>query len=270
MSPLTFTLRAAPPCGVDCAPLTPERLAGMTLREIEHLELSCGRERLKLAELFRVSGADARHLGIAADHHATGVGTGMASGSIRVEGDAGEYAGEGMRGGCITIAGNAGAFAGSGMRGGRLAIAGSAGAFLGAARPGERHGMRGGLITVGRDAGERLGDRMRRGLILVQGDAGRYCAARALAGTVLVRGTVGEGAGFGLKRGTLLLEREPRGMLPTFQDCGTLDWLWITLLEKELLRDADLRVFLPLRSRRRRYCGDLALGGAGEILVASA
>ena len=39
-------------------------------------------------------------------------------------------------------------------------------------------------------------------------------------------------------------------------------------LERELRRDSDrFASFLPLEHRVRRYCGDLANGGTGEILV---
>jgi formylmethanofuran dehydrogenase subunit C len=268
MSALTFSLRSSPASKLDCSPLIPERLTGMSRTQIENLDLVCGGERLRAADVFRLSGEDTRQIVIAADGNLTGVGSGMSSGSITVDGDGGDYAGTEMRGGRLAIRGDAGAFAGSAMRGGRLEIGGGASAFLGAARPGERHGMRGGLITVAGSAGDRVGDRMRRGLILITGDAGRYCGARMIAGTVMIGGATGDSPGFGLRRGTLLLEREPPSVPATFQDSGVLDYLWITLLEKELARDPSLRAYLPLNTRRRRYCGDLASGGAGEILIA--
>lgn len=268
MTSLTFSLRASVPFAVDCSLLTAGRLAGKSRREIEHLPLPSGLREASVGDLFRVSGEDTQSIVIAGDRCLSGVGSGMEQGTIVVQGDAGDYAGEGMRGGRLAISGNAGAFAGSGMRGGRLQIAGDAGPFLGGARPGERHGMRGGLIIVTGNAGDRTADRMRRGLIVVSGNAGSYCASRMIAGTVLIRGTVGAAPGFGLKRGTLLLDHPPQRLLATFQDSGAFDWLWLTLLGRQLATEPGLPAMQPLGARRRRYSGDLASGGRGEILVA--
>lgn len=269
MSAMTFCLRPGVPFPVDCSFLLPERLAGRSRQEIEQLALA-GSGDPRVGDLFQVGGDDTQSIIITGDGRLAGVGRGMKQGTIVVEGDAGDYAGDGMRGGRLVISGSAGAFAGTGMSGGRLEIAKDAGAFLGGARPGERRGMRGGFITVAGNAGDRVADRMRRGLIVVNGNAGSYCASGMIAGTVLVRGAVGVAPGFGLKRGTLLLERQPQRLLATFQDCGTFDWLWLSLLEHQLRTEPAASVALPLRTRRRRYCGDLAEGGAGEILIAVA
>jgi len=74
--------------------------------------------------------------------------------------------------------------------------------------------------------------------------------------------------GFSLKRGTLLLARMPEHLPATFQDSGEHSLLFLTLLEKQLQRDREtFSRFLPLGAKVRRYCGDLAWGGTGEILV---
>jgi hypothetical protein len=45
--------------------------------------------------------------------------------------------------------------------------------------------------------------------------------------------------------------------------------LFLTLLQKHLQREGrPFHDFLPLTTRVRRYCGDLAAGGKGEILLA--
>ena len=89
-----------------------------------------------------------------------------------------------------------------------------------------------------------------------------------LAGTILVWGRVGMMPGFMLKRGTLLLARQPPELPATFQDSGEHALLFLTLLERELKRESErFGRFLPLGNRVRRYCGDLANGGTGEILV---
>lgn len=270
MSAMTFSLRPGVPFTVDCSLLTPERLAGRSRQEIEHLALASGSREASVGDLFQVGGDDTQSITFTGNGRLAGVGSGMKQGTIVVEGDAGDYAGDAMSGGRLVVSGSAGAFAGSGMSGGRLEIAKDAGAFLGGARPGERRGMRGGLITVAGSAGDRVADRMRRGLIVVNGNVGSYCASRMIAGTVVVRGAVGAAPGFGMKRGTLLLDHQPQTLLATFQDSGTFDWLWLTLLERHLKKEPAASAVVPLVTRRRRYCGDLAEGGGGEILISVA
>lgn len=267
MSALTLTLRALPPHSVDLSPLIPDRLAGLNKAAIENIAL--GGRGLQVADLFSVSGDDAQQLIIRnSSARLTRIGSGMTQGAIAVEGDCGAYAGLGMRGGRIIVTGNAGPFAGSGMTAGGLEIRGDAGDFLGGALPGDKQGMRGGIIFVHGNAGDRAADRMRRGLILIAADAGAYCGSRMLAGTILVSGRVGIMPGFALKRGTLLLARQPPELPATFQDSGEHAFLFLTLLERELRRESGrFGRFLPLGNRVRRYCGDLANGGTGEILV---
>ncbi|HEV8645022.1 MAG TPA: formylmethanofuran dehydrogenase subunit C [Burkholderiales bacterium] len=267
MSALTLTLRALPPHSVDLSPLIPDRLAGLSRAAIENIAV--GSRGLQLSDLFAVSGDDAQQMIICnSSERLTHIGSGMTQGTITVEGDCGAYGGLGMRGGRIVVTGNAGAFAGSGMSAGGLEIRGNAGDFLGGALPGDKQGMRGGIIVVHGNAGDRAADRMRRGLILVGGNAGAYCGSRMLAGTVLVSGHVGVMPGFALRRGTLLLAQRPPELPVTFQDSGEHALLFLTLLERELRRESErFARFLPLGNRVRRYCGDLANSGTGEILV---
>jgi formylmethanofuran dehydrogenase subunit C len=267
---LIFTLRQKTGPEVDLSVLVPEALAGKSRGEIEALELRSGNRRLRLGALFEVGGGEGECLVIRnGASRLIRVGERMRDGEIRVEGDCGAFAGAGMRGGRLTIAGSAGDFAGCAMRGGVIEIRGNAGDFLGAALAGEGQGMRGGAIVVRGRAGDRVGDRMRRGLILIAGDAGAHCAARMLAGTILVKGRLGESPGLALRRGSLLLARQPSSIPATFQDSGEHPFAFLTLLERHLKTEgAPLADFVPLPRRARRYCGDLATGGFGEILVA--
>ena len=267
MNALTFTLRALPPHCIDLSPLIPDRLASLNKAAIENIAL--GSRGLQVADLFAVSGNDAQQLIIRnSSDRLTRIGSGMTQGAITVEGDCGAYVGIGMRGGRIFVTGNAGPFVGIEMAAGGLEIRGDAGDFVGGALPGNKQGMRGGTIVVHGNAGDRAADRMRRGLILVGGDAGAYCGSRMLAGTILVSGRVGTMPGFALKRGTVLLAQQPPELSATFQDSGEHTLLFLTLLEKELRRERErFARFLPLGNQVRRYCGDLANGGTGEILV---
>ena len=270
MSVLTLTLRNAPPQAVDLSPLTPDALAGKNREDIARIELASGNRKLRVADLFAVEGesSDRAFVIRASTDRLMFIGARMRAGTITVEGDCGSYAGMGMQGGKILIDGHAGAFAGSVMRAGLLEIRGNAGDFAGGALPGDKQGMRGGTIAIGGNAGERAGDHMRRGMILIRGDAGAFCGARMLAGTILVLGRVGESPGFGLKRGTLLLARAPAEIPATFQASGEHSLLFLRLLEKHFQREGEPFLgFLPLPLRVRRYCGDQATGGKGEILL---
>ena len=266
MTKLMLTLRAPPARSVDLSALTPERLAGLAPAQVGSVELHGG---LRVADLFDVGAGDTQHLIIRNScDRLTHVGAAMRSGTITAEGDCGAYAGLGLNGGSLDISGTAGSFAGSGMKAGMIRIGGNAGDFAGGALPGDRQGMRGGILAIQGDAGDRAGERMRRGLLLVGGNAGAYCAANLLAGTIYVMGKVGTMPGFSLKRGTLLLARMPEHLPVTFQDSGEHSLLFLTLLAKQLQRDREtFSRFLPLSARVRRYCGDLAWSGTGEILV---
>jgi formylmethanofuran dehydrogenase subunit C len=116
-------------------------------------------------------------------------------------------------------------------------------------------------------AGDRVADRMRRGVVLIEGGAGAFVGSRMLAGTVIVRGEIGPQPGFALKHGTLLLLDGSPKLPDTYNDCGRHELLFLSLLERDLRARCGLEAFLPLPRSVRRYCGDLATGGKGEILV---
>jgi formylmethanofuran dehydrogenase subunit C len=263
---LTLTLRLPPARALNMSPLTPDRLTGLNVRQIGQLSLTSGHS---VAEYFDIEPGDPEHLSIRNScERLSHIGAGMRAGSIQVDGPCGDYAGLGMQNGSLHISGHAGHFAGSGMKAGLLEILGDAGDFAGGALDGDRQGMRGGLLAIHGNAGDRAGERMRRGLLLIGGNAGAYCGANMLAGTIFIAGQVGNMPGFALKRGTLLLARPPAQLPATFQDSGICTLLFLTLLKKQLDREhPSLSHLLPMENRVRRYCGDLATGGTGEILV---
>ena len=116
-------------------------------------------------------------------------------------------------------------------------------------------------VTV---AGALLGECMRRGLIIGRRGAGDYAAARMIAGTILLKGPVGRWAGYGLRRGSLILDKEPKELLETFGDCGTLDFNWLRILDRQL-KATDGRFKVGYRARR--LIGDMAVLGKGEMLI---
>lgn len=250
MSALTFILKTALRYNVDASSLTPDLLNGKSLTDIEKQTLNYGGQNVPAIALFDIHGSDTQH--------------------IVFQGDCSQldYIGANMRSGSITVKGNAGAFAACSMRSGLLTIHGNTGDFLGAGFEGSRKGMLGGTVIVKGNAGARVGDQMRRGLILIEGNVGDYCASRMIAGTIGVLGSTGDYLGFSMRRGTLLLAQQPT-LIATMQDCGTHTLPFLRLLAKSF---AGLdTVFKSLKlSRARRFVGDAANNGNGEILVLTA
>lgn len=268
MSPLTLRLRAPPVPHLDLAAFTPDRLAGLSPDAIRRLPLWVGNRASAVGDLFDVGGADSETLVIQSESDRLDwIGAGMTRGRVLVEGRAGAYLGRGLRGGLIEVTGDAGPFAGSRQSGGTLRIRGNAGDFLGAAVPGERRGLCGGRLEVWGSAGDRVGDHQRRGSILIAGDVGDYCASRMVAGTILVLGRTGAWTGFGMRRGTLLLGEAP-ALPPTFNHSGTWDLGFLSLLIRDLASAGGPFAALAGRGTRvRRWVGDLAADGRGEVLV---
>jgi formylmethanofuran dehydrogenase subunit C len=265
MSALSFELKEKPDQRLDLSPLVPSNLKDLKPKEIEDLVVGTTRDKLSVGDAFKVKGEDPETLRFAGtNERCDKIGAGMTSGEILVEGDAGAYLGAGMKGGKIAVKGNAGVLAGASMTGGSIAIDGDAGERTGGILVGETLGMRGGLLTIGGNAGPLLGERMRRGLIIVNGDAGDYLGGRMIAGTILIKHRVGRFAGYGLRRGSLILLDEPKELLPTFGDCGVMEFDYLRLLEHWLREQGRA---ISLRGRARRLMGDMAALGKGEILV---
>jgi formylmethanofuran dehydrogenase subunit C len=268
VSELVLRLRTAPAFRLDLSPLTPERLAGQSADAIARLPLACGRRSLPVGEWFDARGSADDGIVIEGDGtRLDRIGAGLQGGRIRVEGNAGAYLGFGMRGGRIEVGGSVDAYAASGLTGGIVTIGGDAGDCLGAALPGEHRGMRGGIVIVRGRIGDRAGDHMRRGLILAEAGCGDYCGSRMQGGTIATLGPCGARPGYAMRRGTLLFAGPAPAPGPTFNDGGDLPLGFLVLLQrswKELpSRFASLQ---RPSTRARRWLGDLAFGGEGELL----
>jgi formylmethanofuran dehydrogenase subunit C len=263
---LTFTLVAEPPERLDLSPLTPERLAGLERRDIEKIPLGMSKLGSTVGDVFRIAGGNPAEIVFeGGSPRFDRIAETMQGGSIRVVGDAGAQAGRAMRGGTLTIEGNAGPHAGSGMRGGRLEITGNAGDHLGAPLTGEMAGMNGGLLIVKGRAGASTADRMRRGLIAVLKGVGDHAGSRMIAGTLVVAGGVGDMPGYLMRRGSILLDRAPKSLSPSFVECGAPDSVFASIIDRHLIAEGILRRPL-LGSAPRKYGGDNAVLGLGEIL----
>lgn len=266
MKPLTFTLLAEPGERLDLAALVPDRLGGLSAPEIAALPVGTTRVGIKVGDLFRISGKDPSSIVFAGgSRRFDQLGAGMMSGSIRVVGDVGFRAGREMVGGTLIIEGNAGEELGSGLSGGRIEVTGDAGDRLGAPLAGELQGVSGGTIVVRGKAGHRAGERMRRGLIAVLKGCGDHLGLGMIAGTIVVTGRVGAMPGYLMKRGSLLLDRRPEALSPTFVDCGNADIAFAGLFDRFLMAEKILDRPL-LGTAPTRICGDNAVLGKGEIL----
>lgn len=269
MSALCLTVRERPAQRVDLSPLTPDGIAGKSVKEIAAIELATGNRRIRVDSLFQIAGDPGLDIEIRGSLETLDrIGGGMTQGRIVVSGEAGAYLGIGMTGGSIEVTGGTGAFAAGGMTGGVIRIAGNAGDFLAAALPGDHQGMKGGTVLVAGNAGDRVGDRMRRGTVLIDGNTGDYCASRMVAGTIGVWGKVGRFPAVAMRRGTLLLRQAPDALSPTFNDCGVHPFSFLPLLARSWRKHPGKFATLPDSGLRlRRLMGDLANGGRGEILI---
>lgn len=266
MTRLIFTLRAPPSERLDLSPLTPDALAGKDRRAIESIRIGQSKTAATVADIFRIKGNDpAGIIFEGGSSRFDGIGTAMTSGSIRVIGDAGAQAGRKLAGGTLIIEGSVGPHAGSGMSGGRVEILGDAGDNLGAPMTGEMRGMAGGVLIVRGRGGHMAGDRMRRGLIAILKGAGDYAGCRMIAGTLVVTSGVGAMPGYGMRRGSILLDRAPETISPSFVECGTPDIAFAGLIDRHLIAEGILKHPL-LGKTPNRLGGDNAVLGLGEML----
>ena len=265
MSGFTFRLRAPPPQRVDLSELTPQALKGRSAAEIAALPIHTTRAALNVGDLFDLKEGDIDEIVFEGGaERLDRIGAGLAAGAVRVVGDVGVEAGRGMTGGALTIEGGAGAYAGSGLRGGLLKIGGDVGERLGGPLAGEAEGMNGGTIHVAGNAGARAGDKLRRGIILIEGAAGDYAGSRMIAGTLAIGGRAGTLPGYLMNRGTILLAGGASEMAPTFLDCGAYELVAARLIAAHV-GTMSPRLGGAFRGPLRRYAGDLAALGKGEI-----
>jgi formylmethanofuran dehydrogenase subunit C len=267
MSGLTFRLTTAPQERLDLSHLTTKRLASMPLADVLKLDIGSTKSGLKLGDVFTVSGKPGDTVKI---QGATGrldfVGAELDHGTIIVEGDVGVGAGRNMRGGRLDIRGDAGTLLGSGISGGEIFVKGSAGSQVGGLSPGDKFGMTGGLIAIEGHAGDRAGDRMRRGTIFIRGKCGAFAGSRMVGGTIWSELGFGTDPGLLLRRGTLIGPSVER-MLPTFADAGKHDLVVLRILWRYMTAALGPLAPRPLAGTVRKYAGDLATVGKGEILI---
>jgi formylmethanofuran dehydrogenase subunit C len=204
--------------------------------------------RVSLGDLFRISG----------DPNA----------EIRFEGDLSraDRLGSGLAAGSVLVDGNSGNEAGLGMSGGILIINGRTGDRTGAAPLGYKRGMTGGELIVRRSAGAEAGAYMRRGLLVIGGDAGDRVGLGMIAGTVVIRGRAGHDAGLWSKRGSVIA-LGPITPPATYRYACTYHPVHLRLILSRLRTHHGLSIHRRhLAGLYRRFSGDFAELGKGEIL----
>ena len=263
---LRLTLRTKLQVPLEAPCIVPDQLALLSLHEIEKLPVQHGNIAASLADYFTITGnpADANVVMEGDCSCVKWLGAKMAGGSLHINGLSGMHAGSAMRGGAITIDGDADDWLGAEMRGGLIRVHGRAGHHVGGAYPGSRAGMRGGTLLVDGATGDGTGAVLRRGLIAV-GGCGDYAGASMVAGSLFVFGALGSYAGMAMKRGTIAAFGTTATLLPTFRESGVFEPAFLPIYLRKLCASAYAvpNVLRPMR----RYCGDIAELGLGEILL---
>lgn len=209
------------PVTAEC--ISPDFVAGKSLREIELTEVWEGNRRVKLGSLFNVEGETGHTqnecaIGIVGDVSAVRrMGYEMTGGSIQIDGEAGMYLGERMRGGSIVVTGDVGSWLGTEMRNGQIEVKGNAGDSIGGSVRGGTKGMRGGMIVVHGDCGTEAGAWMKNGMIRVKGNCGIYAGIHMKNGTIIIERNCEGRVGAHMTNGKIVVLGNMGGVLPSFQ-----------------------------------------------------
>jgi formylmethanofuran dehydrogenase subunit C len=197
---------------------------------------------------------------------------GTPAGRIRFEGDFSrvDRLAAGLTEGEVVVDGNLGRHAGAGMAGGSVEVTGDAGPGAGGAAVEARRGMSGGELVVHGSVGSEAGSRMRRGLVVVGRDAGADAGFGMIAGSLILFGAATGEVGLWSKRGSIVALGAVKIPI-TYRYACTYQPAHLRVM----LRRLRTRYSLPLEEWHlaglyRRYSGDLADIGRGEILAWSA
>jgi len=264
---VTLTLRGPLAERIEAGAIVPNAFATLAEADIARLPLWLGRKQVMIGDVFAVGGERSASVRIHGDvRHVTGIGAGMTSGTLKVEGDAGARIGAGMAGGTIDVLGSVEDDAGAGMTGGSIHVRANAGNRIGSATAGASRGMTGGEIIVDGSVGTDAGARMRRGLLFIGGAAGDRVARSIIAGSVIVIGRVGAEPAFASKRGCLVVCGGV-AVPPTYRFACEYEPPHVRLMLTHISRRYGVAVTpRVVGGRYRRYCGDAGTVAKGEIL----
>ncbi|PWB80997.1 MAG: formylmethanofuran dehydrogenase subunit C [Candidatus Methylomirabilota bacterium] len=269
MPPVVLHMQQVPTnIPIEAESISPDLFVERSQAEIEAMPVTLGNESHRLGDFFKVEGERSDEIII---EGCTGrvrwIGSGMTRGRVVVRGNVGMHAGSYMRGGEILIDGNADDFLGVEMQGGLIRVKGNAGHRAGSAYRGSKYGMQGGIIVVDGNVGHEVGAYMRRGLMVIKGNAADFLGTMMANGTICLFGQAGLRTGGGMEKGTIFCQQSIE-LLPTFAyDCVYAP-VFLRMLFKGLRR-LGVELPVPINGLVRRYHGDLADVGKGEILIAA-
>ena len=276
MKELILKPKKLPEMPLEAEAITPDSVAGKTLKEIKSLPVYVGNATETLGKYFDVKGETAETpsdqlVAIQGEcENAKYIGAGMTAGRLIVEGCVGMHAGAEMEGGELIVTGSASNWAGAEMKGGLLRIHGDAGHQLGAAYRGSPEGMTGGVIVVGGSVGLEAGAFMRRGMLIIHGNVGSFLGVHMNGGEIFVFGRVARRFGAEAKGngGFIACFGGVESILPTYVYDTTFRPDFLKLYLRQLRDQLGIEVAGKyLDASFRRYRGDIAVGGTAEILV---
>jgi formylmethanofuran dehydrogenase subunit C len=277
MNELLLKPKKLPELPLEAEVITPDSVAGKTLKEIRALPVYVGNTVETLGKYFDIKGKAAKTPSeqlIAIQGECANVkyiGKGMTAGRLIVEGCVGMHAGAEMAGGELIVTGSASDWAGAEMKGGFIRIHGDAGHQLGSAYRGSPEGMTGGVIIVGGDVGLEAAAFMRRGMLIIHGDVSPFLGAHMNGGEIFVFGKVAKRSGAEAKGngGFIACFGEVDSILPTYVYDTTFRPDFMKLYLRQLRDQLGIEIAGEhLETSFRRYRGDLAVGGTAEILIA--
>jgi formylmethanofuran dehydrogenase subunit C len=255
---VTLTIKRELHLPVEGDEISPDKLAGKSVREIEGIKIWEGNRQLPLGDIFKVSektdGSQETTIRLVGNaSKVRKVGSKTSSGSVLIEGNAGMYVGEDMSGGSILVTGDAGSWLGMRMKQGRIEVKGNAGDYVGAGYRGTDLGMRGGTIIIHGNAGNEVGCWMTNGNIRIKGDTGLFPGIHMSNGTVLAEGNCTGRAGAQMRGGKVIISGHVPGILPSFS--------FEEIQEK--VRFVDERITGPFYA----FSGDMNENGKGKLSV---
>jgi formylmethanofuran dehydrogenase subunit C len=264
---ITLTLKEPPHVPLEAEVISPDVVAGLKPDEVRALPVFLGKRRHRLDAFFDVDGDGGDELEVRGDAgRVKWIGRGMTRGRVRVVGNAGMHLGAYAKGGSIEVTGDAGDWVGGEMSGGTIHVHGNAGGQVGAAYRGSISGMSGGTILIDGSAGIELGMRMRRGTIAVRGPVRDFAGLQMKGGTIVLMGGAEIRTGAWMTRGTII-SLTPVRLLPTFAYACTYNPAFLRVYARHF---GPFGVSIPYDVRAgayRRYVGDAAVPGKGEVLV---
>ena len=276
MKELILKPKKLPEMPLEAEAITPDSVAGKTLKEVKSLPVYIGNTTETLEKYFDVKGETAETpsdqlVAIQGEcENVKYIGAGMTAGRLIVEGCVGMHAGAEMEGGELIVTGSASNWAGAEMKGGLLRIHGDAGHQLGAAYRGSPEGMTGGVIVVGGSVGLEAGAFMRRGMLIIHGNVGSFLGVHMNGGEIFVFGKVARRFGAEAKGngGFIACFGGVESILPTYVYDTTFRPDFLKLYLRQLRDQLGIEVAGKyLDASFRRYRGDIAVGGTAEILV---